>query len=326
MVFQRATKRQARLRAAIYGPSGSGKTFTSLELATGLGGPIAVIDTERGGAAMYADRYTFDVCRLEQRRIEDYVSVIADAAATGYAVLIIDSLSHAWHELLQEVDRLAAKKHRGNTWAAWSEGTPKQRSMVEAILSYPGHVLATMRTKTEWVVEKDSEGKSRPTKIGLAPEQGKGIEYEFDVLLEITAGHYMTVAKDRTGRFQDRCYDCPTRELGRELAAWLGGPAAALEPPEAAPGPPEGSATSDPDATLDGLGAVPPASEAVPPADPDLAGLRKLGRGHYGKHWTLKQRELAEGVSRGRTRMLKDLTAAEVCRLVEGIAKVQSGR
>jgi hypothetical protein len=93
--------------------------------------------------------------------------------------------------------------------------------LVDALLSYPGHLIATMRSKTEWIVESDSKGKQRPVRVGLAPEQGKGIEYEFDLLLELSADHVGHVIKDRTGRFQDRLIDRPDEAFGTELAAWL---------------------------------------------------------------------------------------------------------
>lgn len=231
-VFKKATKSQAKLRAAIFGPSGAGKTFSSLRIATGLAGKvgrIAVIDTERGSAAKYADLFQFDVAEPSDKTIESYVETIRQAH--GYDVLVIDSLSHAWAELLTEIDRLANAKFRGNTWSAWSEGTPKQRKLIDAILDFPGHVIATMRSKTEWQSTSDSNGKSRPVRVGLAPEQGKGIEYEFDVLFEISPEHVVHVIKDRSGRFQDKLIEKPNEQFGQELAAWLsdGVPAEAQE-------------------------------------------------------------------------------------------------
>ena len=222
--FKKATKSSAKLRAALFGPSGAGKTFTALRIAAGLGGAIAVIDTERGSASKYADRFGFDVLDLEHAAIPSYEGAIEAAARAGYPVLVVDSLSHGWQELLQEVDRLAAAKYRGNTWSAWSEGTPKQRALVDAILSYPGHVIATMRSKTEWSVEANGKGKQAPVRVGLAPEQGKGIEYEFDLLLELSPDHVGHVIKDRTGKFQDALLDKPGEDFGRALAAWLSGP------------------------------------------------------------------------------------------------------
>ena len=219
--FKKATKSQAKLRAAIFGPSGSGKTFTSLRVAKGLGGRVAVIDTERGSASKYSDRFEFDVLELEDQSIEGYVEAIRLAGREGYEVLLIDSLSHAWQTLLEEVEKLAKAKYRGNTWSAWSEGTPLQRKLVGAILAFPGHVLATMRSKTEWTTVDDGRGKKSPQRVGLAPEQGKGVEYEFDILIEISTEHIANVIKDRSGKFQDKVIEKPGEELGKDLAAWL---------------------------------------------------------------------------------------------------------
>jgi hypothetical protein len=203
MAFQRATKTQVKLRLALFGPSGSGKTYTALRIASGIGGRIAVIDSERASASRYADRFVFDADSPGDKTIKAYIQSINDAAKADYDVLIIDSLSHAWKELLLEVERLARSKFKGNSWSAWSDGTPMQQTLVDAILSYPGHIIVTMRSKTEWIQE-ESGGKSKPVRVGLAPEQGKGIEYEFDILLELTTDHIGTVIKDRTGKFQDK--------------------------------------------------------------------------------------------------------------------------
>lgn len=219
--FTKATKEQAKLRLAVFGPSGSGKTFSALRIATGLGGNIAFIDTERGSASKYADRFNFDVLELPNKLIGTYVEAIDAAAKAGYPVLIIDSLTHAWKQLLETIDKLAKAKYRGNTWSAWSEGTPEQNKLVDAILDYPGHIIATMRTKTEWTTEQYGNGKSKPVRVGLAPEQGKGIEYEFDLLMELSTDHIATVIKDRTGKYQDAMIDKPGEDFGAELAAWL---------------------------------------------------------------------------------------------------------
>ena len=223
MGFKKATKAAAKLRAAIFGPSGAGKTFTSLRVAAGLAGTgtIAVIDTERGSASKYADRFAFDVLELEDQTIAGYCEAIRQAAEARYAVLVIDSLSHGWQTLLEEVEKLAKAKYRGNTWSAWSEGTPLQRKLVQSILSFPGHVISTMRSKTEWTTIDDGRGKKSPQRVGLAPEQGKGVEYEFDLLVEISTEHVANVIKDRTGKFQDKLIDKPGEDFGKQLAAWL---------------------------------------------------------------------------------------------------------
>lgn len=231
MAFRKATKKQSKLRCAVFGPSGSGKTMSSLRIASGLGGSVAVIDTEFGSSEKYSDRFEFDISVLDTKRgIDQMVAALAEAGEAGYEIVIIDSLTHAWQELLEEIDQLAKTKYKGNTWSAWSEGTPKQKKLVRAVLSYPGHLLATMRSKTAWETEKTKDGGNRPVKIGLAPEQGKGIEYEFDMLVELTVEHYATVTKDRTGKFQDQIIEKPGEDFGRELIAWLSSGEAAAAP------------------------------------------------------------------------------------------------
>ncbi|MCP4697605.1 MAG: ATP-binding protein [Gammaproteobacteria bacterium] len=222
LTFTKATKEQAKLRLAIFGPSGSGKTYTSLRIATGIGGKIAVIDTERGSASKYADRFEFDVLELPKNDIATYTQGIRAAQAAGYEVLIIDSLTHAWKDLLQQVDKWSSQSFGGNRWAGWSKGTPAQMAFVETILGFGGHLIGTMRTKTEWASEVDTRtGKTKPVRIGLLPEQGKGIEYEFDMLIEIDVNHNACVIKDRTGQYQDEVIAEPGEALGEDLRKWL---------------------------------------------------------------------------------------------------------
>jgi hypothetical protein len=235
MAFKKAVKSQSKLRAAMFGPSGSGKTFSALAIATGMGGKIALIDSERSSASKYADRFNFDQQDLAEKDIDEYVEKINEAAGAGYEVLIIDSLSHAWQMLLDSVEKLANAKYRGNTWSAWSEGTPEQRKLVNAIVNYPGHVIVTMRSKTVWQAGTNDKGKTAPTRIGLAPEQGKGLEYEFDILFEISPEHLAHIIKDRTGKFQDKIIEKPGKEFGQQLVAWLNEGAAPPPPPAPSP-------------------------------------------------------------------------------------------
>lgn len=224
--FQKATKKKAKLRAAIYGPSGAGKTYTALRLARGFNMVPALIDTEDplngGSASKYADRFDFDCMTLPNPNIVNMTDAINTAAREGYTFLIIDSLTHVWQELLGEVDKIAQSKYKGNTFSAWSEGTPKQREFVKAIISFPGHVVATMRSKTEWVTEKDEKsGRTRPVRIGLAPDQGKSIEYEFDILINLNVDNYATIEKDRTGKFQNEIIHKPDEAFAQKLLDWL---------------------------------------------------------------------------------------------------------
>lgn len=217
--FKKATKKQAKLRLALFGVSGSGKTYSALRLAKGLGGSIAVIDTENHTACKYSDRFDFDVCECEKASINNIVNLLNEASE--YDVLIIDSLTHAWDELLDEVNRIAKTKFGGNSWSAWSEGTPKQRAFIKALLDFKGHLIVTMRSETSWEVTENDKGKKVPVRIGTAPKQGKSIEYEFDMLMQLSQDHSALVLKDRTGKYQDECIDLIDEELGKQLGEWL---------------------------------------------------------------------------------------------------------
>lgn len=225
MAFQKATKEKALLRLAIFSPSGGGKTMTSLRIATGMlrrmAGRIGLIDTEHGSSAKYADRFDFDINIIDDKTIPGYIAALNAAAAANFPIVIIDSGSHAWQELLAEVDNLANTTFKGNSWGAWSKGTPKQKMFVDAILSYPGHVIMTMRSKTEWTTEQNDRGKSKPVRVGLTPEQGKGIEYEFDMLVEMSTDHSANVIKDRTGKYQDAVMNKPDEKFGEDIMDWL---------------------------------------------------------------------------------------------------------
>lgn len=222
--FEKATKTKARARIALIGPSGAGKTYSALAIAQGLGEKIAVIDTEHGSSQKYADqRFSFDVVTLKgDYNPNRYIEALRLAAASGYDVIIVDSLTHAWNApggVLEIVDNAAAKA-RGNTYAGWRVGTPAYQALVEEILQSPCHVIATMRAKQDYVVEQVN-GKSVPKKIGLAPQMRDGIEYEFDIAGDIDLDHNLSISKSRASHLADRVVPKPGVELGKEIAAWL---------------------------------------------------------------------------------------------------------
>jgi hypothetical protein len=221
--FKKATKSQAKLRMAITGPSGSGKTYTALSVATPLGN-IAVIDTERGSASKYADLFDFDVLELTEYHPRHYIEAIKAACAGGYDVLIIDSLSHAWSGqggVLELVDRAAKRSQSQNSFAAWRDVTPLHNQLVDTILGSPIHIIATMRSKTEYVLERDERGRTTPRKIGLAPVQRDGMEYEFDVVAEMDMENNMIVSKSRIVALTGAIIHRPDGQFGEVLKTWL---------------------------------------------------------------------------------------------------------
>lgn len=224
LAFTRATKRQAKARIALAGPSGSGKTYTALTVARTLGGPVAVIDTEHGSASKYADLFEFDTLPLDRYDPAVLVDALAVAGANGYPVAIVDSLSHFWmgvDGMLEQVDRAAKRSASGNTFGGWKEMRPVERRMVEALLAYPGHVIVTMRTKTEWVIEENDRGKKVPRKIGTKAEQRDGIEYEFDLVGDLDLENELIVSKSRCPALAGAVVKRPGEDFAHTIMAWL---------------------------------------------------------------------------------------------------------
>lgn len=224
-MFKKAMLQEAKLRLALFGPAGSGKTYTALKIATGIAKElgiekIGVIDSERGSAVKYADQFDFYVYELEDKTIDGYVKAIKEAESLNFQILIVDSISHAWQELLDYVDVMSTK-YKGNTLMAWRSASPLYKTFLNTILNYNGHIIVTMRSRTEWLVEKDESGKTKTAKIGLSPEQRPGIEYEFDLLGEINLEHTLIITKDRSGKFQDAVIPKPDIDFGVEIARWL---------------------------------------------------------------------------------------------------------
>jgi energy-coupling factor transporter ATP-binding protein EcfA2 len=225
--FSKATRKKAKARVALVGPSGSGKTYTALVLARGLvgtEGTIALIDTERASASKYAGEVTeFDALDLDHHSPKEYVDAITDAAKAGYDVLVIDSLSHAWNGrggALEQVDQ-ASKRAQGNSYVAWRDVTPQHNALVDAILTYPGHVIVTMRAKTEYVLDEGKNGKKTPRKVGMAPIQREGMEYEFDVVADMDLDHNLIVSKSRCSALADAVVSRPDAAIAETLRAWL---------------------------------------------------------------------------------------------------------
>lgn len=222
-MFKKATKQQSRLRMALIGPSGSGKTYTALKIATDLGERVALIDTERGSASKYADEFEFDTCDLDSFDPRRYVEAIRAADAAGYDVLVIDSLSHAWSGTggaLDLVDKARARSQSGNSFTAWKDVTPLHNQLVDTILQCKAHIIVTMRAKTEYVMEADSRGKQTPRKVGLAPIQRDGLEYEFDVVADVDLDHRFIVSKTRCKALDSAVV--PNAEgVAATLKAWL---------------------------------------------------------------------------------------------------------
>jgi hypothetical protein len=255
-LFQAAQKLQSYLRLALAGPSGSGKSFTGLRFATALAalrqsagqgnGRVAAVDTESGSLSKYVGepnpdggKFVIDVIPSTYWRdggytVEKLIEAIKNAQDNGYRVMLIDSLSHFWFAeggLLDRVDKTAKRSNSSNTYFAWKEATPLHNKLVTTILGAEMDIIVSMRTKTEYVVEQVN-GKSVPKKVGMAPIQRDGLEYEFDIVCDVSPEHNLIVGKTRCSAITDGVYETAGEPFIRKVWAWLTEGDAAIAAPK----------------------------------------------------------------------------------------------
>jgi ABC-type dipeptide/oligopeptide/nickel transport system ATPase component len=222
-MFKKAQRKAVKMKMAVIGTSGSGKTYSALLIAKGLGGNIAVIDSENDSASLYSDLTDFDTCPIKPPFTpQKYIDTINEAEKEGYTTLIIDSFSHVWSGeggILQMVRDQEKVTH--NSFTAWNKVTPIYDSLINTILQSNMHIIVTMRSKTAYEIQENDKGKKAPVKVGLAPVQRDGLEYEFTTVLEINNESHIAIAtKDRTNIFGDEAFK-PSEETGKQIIDWL---------------------------------------------------------------------------------------------------------
>ncbi len=221
-VFKKAERKQAKLKIAITGPSGSGKTYSALAIASGMGKNIALIDTENESASLYSETFDFSTLSLKPPyTITKYLEAMKAAESAGFDVLVIDSLSHAWAGdggLLAKKEAL--DQRGGNSFTNWGSITKEQETFKAALLNLSVHLISTIRSKQDYVLETNDKGRSKPIKVGLAPIQRDGMEYEFTTVFDMAMDHHAQASKDRTGLFDGNLIK-PSSETGQTFMNWL---------------------------------------------------------------------------------------------------------
>jgi hypothetical protein len=285
--IKRATRSQTKLRLAFTGASFAGKTTASLLLAKGLidamvaAGTIpasqdvriGLIDSERKRAQLYSHLVPFDTIELDPPfTIERYLAAMHQFENAGYQVIIIDSASHAW------VGQGGVLSTVGEGFQAWKKATPLQDEFIDSIMRSPAHMIVTMRSKTEWVVEKvtNKAGKevNSPRRIGMAPVQRAGVEYEFTTLLDLQLTQERTrkieVHKDNTGVFEAMQIKTPGdwSVAGKNLIEWMNS-GAVVKSQDTGPSP------------LEQAEAICQAAERQLPRCSNLPDLAKMFEGYY---------------------------------------------
>jgi hypothetical protein len=218
MELRQSSKKQAKMKLALAGCSGSGKTYSSLLLAYGMTNDwskIAIIDTENGSADLYAHLGDYNVLNLKNPFTpERYIQAIDVCEGAKMEVIIIDSISHCWEYLLEIHAQMQV-----NSFTNWGKITPRQTAFVQKILNSSCHIISTMRTKQDYVLN-EKNGKLVPEKVGLKTIMRDGIDYEFTIVLDMDMKHFAKASKDRTNLFMDKPEFIITPDTGKTILDW----------------------------------------------------------------------------------------------------------
>jgi hypothetical protein len=218
MKLQKASRKKAKIKLCLQGPSGSGKTYSALLLAYGLcndWAKICVIDTENHSADLYSQLGEYNTISLTGPYTpERYMQAIDVCVKAGIEVIIIDSLSHEWEYIINFHASLV-----GNSFTNWSKVTPRHNEFIQTLLDANKHVIATVRTKQDYVLN-ERNGKMVPEKIGLKPIQRDDLEYLFTLTFELDRNHIAQSTKDRTGLFSNKQGQLINEDTGKSILEW----------------------------------------------------------------------------------------------------------
>lgn len=220
-MIEKATRKKQKLRLLIEGAAGSGKTMTALKIAKGLVGEdakIVVLDTENGSASLYSDRFDFYTTELKPPYSpQNYILKIKEIEKFKADLCIIDSMSMVWSG---QGGCLDIQTGLGGRFQDWAKVTPQYEGFMNAILQSPMHIICTARTKTDWSMDKDDNGKTKVEKLGLKTEARDGTDYTFTTVFRLNQNHYATCSKDRTSMF-DNLNEILDEKTGIKLKEWL---------------------------------------------------------------------------------------------------------
>jgi hypothetical protein len=223
--IKKASSIKSKARILISGIAKSGKTYTALTFAKAFGSKTLVLDTKFNSSTKYSDLFDFDVIDIRPPyNPQSVVDIISITQTKGYDTLIIDSISLFWGAsggFLDIHQDLTNKRRDKNSFAAWQDLNPIYEDFINAILQSNIHIIATVRQKSDYVIDKDANGKTQIRKAGIKIEFRDNFEFNFDVLLQMTQDHYAIIEGSRFPDWDDQVFKHPTSDTAKPLLEWL---------------------------------------------------------------------------------------------------------
>ena len=210
-MFSKAEPSLSHLKCGVLGFAGAGKSFTSMHIAIGLmkqmktKKPLFFLDSERGS------QWFIELCQQakikyethESRAFVDLMNAV-DEAEKHAAMLIVDSISHFWVELVDAYKEQKRKK-TGKKFLSindWQQIKPEWARFTDRFLYSRVHIIIAGRAQI--VLTEDEDEKLKATDVRMKAEKETG--FEPHLLIDMTretnprtkkVTRVMTVLKDR---------------------------------------------------------------------------------------------------------------------------------
>ena len=189
-LFKAAQHEAAYLKAGLYGSNGSGKTYTASLIAIGLAKMIKskkdvfFLDSESGSDYVIPlfNKAGVKLQVAKSRAFQDLLEAVDFAEENG-SILIIDSITHYWDELMESYKK---KKNLTRLFIQhWMELKPTWREFSTKYVASKLHIILCGRSGDVWADVADEEGTKTLTKVGTRMRTEREIAYEPSLLIEM---------------------------------------------------------------------------------------------------------------------------------------------
>jgi len=223
-LFKVAESEACFLKMGFYGSNGSGKTYTASLVAIGLHKlikskkPIFFLDSETGSDYVLPlfQKEKIELRVAKSKAFSDLLLAVDTAEKDG-SILIADSVSHHWDELIESYKR---KKNLKRLFMHhWGDIKPTWREFSGKYVTSKLHIIICGRSGDVWQDIDDGDGVKELKKVGTRMRVERELGYEPSLLVEMekvikSSGwtHRALIEKDRFDVMNFKHFDDPKFE------------------------------------------------------------------------------------------------------------------
>jgi hypothetical protein len=190
-LLKEAEMEQAFAKIGILGFAGTGKSFTAGNISLGICkryeiDRIAFFDTETGSDFLLAKFKAngIKMVRVKSRSFSDLMKTIKECEESGVQILIIDSITHVWRDLVESYDK---KLNRGGRlqFQDWNIIKPEWNKYTMAFLNSKIHIIVCGRAGFEYDFVFDDRGNKDLIKTGIKMKVENEFGFEPSLVLDM---------------------------------------------------------------------------------------------------------------------------------------------